>query len=118
MLPAVAQGALAIEGRRGDALARDAAALDHAPTAARVAAERGCLARLGADCFVPLAALAELEGPVLRLRALLAAPDGSRVLRAEGEAPACDGAALGARIAERLLAGGGGALLAALREGA
>jgi len=118
MLPAVAQGALAVEGRRGDALARDAAALDHAPTAASVAAERGCLVALGADCSVPLAALAELEGGAVRLRALLAAPDGSRLLRAEGEARADGAAALGASLAARLLAAGGRELLASLRGGA
>jgi len=118
MLPAVAQGTLAIEGRRGDSLARDAAALDHAATAVRVAAERGCLARLGADCFVPLAALAETAGGVVRLRALLAAPDGGRVLRVHGEAPAGEAAGLGAGLAERLLAEGGRELLAALRSGA
>jgi len=118
MLPAVAQGALAIEGRRGDALARDAEALDHAPTSCCVAAERGCLARLGADCFVPLAAFAELEGGAVRLRALLAAPDASKLLRAGGAAPAGSAAALGASVAERLLADGGHALLAALRDDA
>ena len=117
MLPAVAQGTLAVEARRGDALARDvAAALDHAPTAVCAAAERGCLAGLGADCTVPLAALAELEGGAVRLRALLAAPDGSKLLRAEAAAPAERAAALGAEIAARLLEAGGSELLAALRE--
>ncbi len=118
MLPAVGQGALAIEGRRGDAVARDAAALDHAATAARVAAERGCLARLGADCFVPLAALAEEVGGELRLRALLAATDGGRVIRAEGASARAGASRLGVDIAERLLADGGDALLAELRSSA
>ncbi len=118
MLPAVAQGALAIEGRRGDPLARDAAALDHAETAARVAAERGCLVRLGADCFVPLAALAQTRGGRVELRALLASPDGERVIRAEGEAARDDAAALGRRVADSLLADGGQELLAELRSGA
>ncbi len=118
MLPAVGQGALAIEGRRGDAVARDAAALDHAATAASVAAERGCLARLGADCFVPLAALAEEVGGELRLRALLAATDGGRVIRAEGASARAGASRLGVDIAERLLADGGDALLAELRSGA
>jgi len=117
MLPAVAQGALAIEGRRGDPLARDAARLDHAATAARVAAERGCLARLGADCFVPLAALAETADGGVALRALLASTDGSHVIRAAGESAAGGAEALGQRVAETLLANGGQKLLAELRGG-
>jgi hydroxymethylbilane synthase len=116
MLPAVAQGALAIEARRGDPIGRDAAALDHAATAARVAAERACLGALGADCFVPLAALAECAGAALRLRALLASTDGARIVRAHGEAAAGAAAGLGARVAAELLASGGRELLAALRS--
>ena len=115
MLPAVAQGALAIEARRGDAAAEAAAALDHAPSAAQVTAERGVLARLEADCNVPLAAYAEHEGDHLRLRALLAANDGSRVAQAEAEASATDAAALGASVAEALLLDGGAEILATLR---
>jgi len=118
MLPAVAQGALAIEGRRGDPVARDAAAIDHAETAARVAAERGCLVRLGADCLVPLAALAEIADDELTLRALLASTDGRRVIRAGGESAATGAAGLGRRVAESLLADGGRELLAELRSGA
>ncbi len=116
MLPAVAQGALAIEGRRGDAVAEAAAALDHAPSAAQVAAERGVLARLGADCNVPLAASARPEGERLRLRALLAASDGRRVARAEASAPVTDAAALGASVAEALLRDGGAEILEELRR--
>ncbi len=116
MLPAVAQGALAVQARRGDPLGRDAAALDHPATAERVRAERACLAALGADCFVPLAALAEPAGAKLRLRALLASTDGAKVVRAQGEAEGAEAAELGRRVAERLLTGGGRELLAALRS--
>jgi hydroxymethylbilane synthase len=116
MLPAVGQGALAIEGRRGDPLARDAAALDHGPTATRVRAERGCLTRLGADCFVPLAALAECVGDEVKLRALLASTDGGRVIRAEGASPATEAEELGRRVALALLGDGGAELLAELRS--
>ncbi len=115
MLPAVAQGALAIEARRGDAAAEAAAALDHAPSAAQVTAERGVLARLEADCNVPLAAYAEHEGDRLRLRALLFSNDGGRVAQAEAEAPATDAATLGASVAEALLLDGGAEILATLR---
>jgi hydroxymethylbilane synthase len=116
MLPAVAQGALAVEARRGDPIGRDAAGLDHAATAERVRAERACLAILGADCSVPLAAFAERTGGGrLRLRALLASTDGARLVRAQGEAVRAEAEALGRGVAERLLARGGGELLAELR---
>jgi hydroxymethylbilane synthase len=117
MLPAVAQGVLAIEGRRGDAVARDVAAIDHAETAACTRAERGLLAGLEADCTVPLAALAECAGSgQLQLQALLAASDGSELLRAEGQAPLAEGEALGGRLAADILARGGDRLLEQLRR--
>lgn len=116
MLPAVAQGVLAVEGRVGDPLARDVAALGDPPTVVGVAAERGFLARLGGDCNAPLAALAEpSETGSLRLRALLAWPDGSRMLREDVEAAPEHAAALGARAADAVLVRGGRALLDALR---
>jgi hydroxymethylbilane synthase len=117
MLPAVTQGILAIEGRVGDPIARDAAALGHEPSAAQAAAERAVLERLEADCNVPLAAFAEPSEGGLRLRTLLAASGGERVARAEDEGPARAAAALGTRVAEALLADGGDQILAGLRSG-
>jgi hydroxymethylbilane synthase len=116
MLPAVAQGILAIEGRRGDAIAEDARALGHAATRLQAIAERSVLERLGADCNVPLAALAEPAEEGLRLRACLADPSGAPVLRAEASAGPEEAAELGRRVAETLLASGGEALLSALQE--
>jgi hydroxymethylbilane synthase len=116
LLPAVGQGALALEARRDGALARDAEAITHRATAERVAAERAVLVRLGADCNVPLAAYAEPSARGgLRLRALLAAGDGARILRAEVEGPPAEAARLGERAAESILRAGGEALLAQLR---
>jgi hydroxymethylbilane synthase len=116
MLPAVGQGVLAVEARRGSQPARAAAAITHRATAERIAAERGVLTRLGADCNVPLAALAEhTPKGRLRLRALLAASDGARILRAELEGPAAEAVQLGVRAAELILRQGGEALLAELR---
>ncbi len=81
MLPAVAQGALALEARSGEALCDDLAALNDGQTALSVSAERGFLARLGADCTVPVACLAEGSADgLLRLRGLVAAVDGSRIV--------------------------------------
>jgi len=120
MLPAVAQGILAIEGRVGvgDAIARDAAALGHAATTAQAAAERAVLVRLQADCSVPLGAYAEVSAAGLWLRALLAATEGDRMVRAEAQGTADEAAALGERVADALLASGGAELMAELRAGA
>jgi hydroxymethylbilane synthase len=115
-LPAVAQGALAVQVRRDDALAQGLRALDHAETAACVAAERAVSAALDADCNVPLAALAERSAPgQLRLRARVIAPDGTRQVSAEARCADADAAAAGRELAQRLRAQGADAILAACR---
>jgi len=115
VLPAVGQGALALEVRAGEPLAGELGALAHAGTARTVSAERALLAALQGDCNVPLAAFAEVLAPErLRLRALVASPDGRRIVR--GEAEGADPAALGADLAEKLLAQGAREILAALRS--
>jgi hydroxymethylbilane synthase len=115
-LPAVAQGALAVQARRGEPLAERLRALDHAETAARVAAERGVSGALEADCNVPLAALAERAGPgELRLRARVIALDGVRQVGAEQRFAERDAARAGGELAQRLRALGADAILAACR---
>jgi len=94
MLPAPAQGALAVECRADDdELVAVLAQLDHAETRAAVTAERVLLAELEAGCSAPVGAIAEVvesideEGRVfdeLSLRACVAALDGSDVIRASG----------------------------------
>jgi hydroxymethylbilane synthase len=87
-LPAVGQGALGVECRAKDTGTRSLLARLHdAQTATCVAAERGVLQALGGDCKTPLAAHAERLGDTLRLRAFLAAPDGSDLRRAERDVP-------------------------------
>jgi hydroxymethylbilane synthase len=72
-LPAVGQGALAIQCRLGDEGTRCLlAALNHAETSMRVAAERGVQRAIGGGCQVPLAAYADRNAENLRVRALLA----------------------------------------------
>jgi hydroxymethylbilane synthase len=116
VLPAVAQGALAVQARRDDPLAARLAALDHAPSARRVAAERSFLEGVGGDCNVPLAALAEpVAGGRLRLRALVIDPDGRREARADLETPVELAEQAGAEAARRVRATGGEAILAGLR---
>jgi hydroxymethylbilane synthase len=117
MLPAVAQGALALEARSGEALCDDLAALNDAQTARSVTAERGFLARLEADCTIPVACLAEdAADGMLRLRGLVASVDGSRIVRGELEVAASEAAAGGSQLAERILASGGEAILAEIRS--
>ena len=94
MLPAPAQGALALECRAGDSrLAALLAELDDADTRAAVTAERALLAELEAGCSAPVGAIAEVvesideDGRIfeeLSLRSCVAALDGSDVIRASG----------------------------------
>jgi hydroxymethylbilane synthase len=103
MLPAVGQGALAIEAQTDDAELRDwLLPLNEAGTAACVTAERAMLAALDGSCRTPIAGLAELDGDHLHLRALLLAADGSAERRAEGRAPIGDAVLLGRGIGEQL----------------
>jgi hydroxymethylbilane synthase len=108
MLPAVGQGALAIETRADDAEAQECLApLHDAVSAACVHAERAMLAALDGSCRTPIAGFAEQHGGSLSLRAVLLAPDGSAERRAEGSGPAGDPEALGRRIGQELRAGSG-----------
>ena len=96
MLPAPAQGAIAIEIRRDDArIAALVAALDHAPTSAAVSAERAFLAALEGSCRTPIAAFAEIGGSTLHLRGRILMPDGSACREIAREGPVDDAAALG-----------------------
>lgn len=103
MLPAVGQGALAIEARADDAGVRELLSpLHDAASAACVTAERAMLAALDGSCRTPIAGLAELADDELRLRALLLTEDGSAERRAQGISAAGDAAALGREIGEQL----------------
>lgn len=83
-LPAVGQGALAIEHRADDREMRTLLEpLQDSETALAVAAERGVMAAVEGDCKTPVAAFACREGEQLWLRGLLADPDGARLQRAE-----------------------------------
>jgi hydroxymethylbilane synthase len=104
MLPQVAQGALAVECRVGDTDTRALLALvEHPPSRCAVDAERGFLAELGGDCSVPAAAHATVTGTTLRIRGLVAAPDGAVVVRHELTGPPTTGPALGRQLARHLL---------------
>jgi hydroxymethylbilane synthase len=114
VLPAVAQGIIAIEARRGDGLAQDAAVLGCEETRIRAMAERRVLERLGADCNVPLGVYAEIIDERLQLRGLLADPRDTNLLRVERFGGREDGLALADAVAIELLEAGGRELLARL----
>ena len=116
-LPAIGQGAIGIECRSEDPRVNALLApLHHQATAARVLAERALNRRLEGGCQVPIAGFAELDGDRLHLRALVGEPDGSRVIRAEGEGPLDQPGELGVRVAEDLLAQGAAAILERLHQ--
>ena len=115
-LPAVSQGVIGIECRSGDAHSRSLLqVLEDSSTRLLLDAERAFAARLGGSCQSPIAGYAELEANQITLRGLVAEPDGSRLLRDSVSGGIENPAALGRRLAERLLAAGAGHLLERLR---
>lgn len=112
-LPAIGQGALAIE-TRGDAVGELLRRLDDADTRDAVEAERAFLAATGGSCHTPLAAMTHLSGDRLTIDALIVEPDGTRVLREREEGDRRDAARLGHAVGARLLAGGGAEIIARL----
>ncbi len=111
-LPAIGQGALAIEGRTSDSFVRDLLQpLDDPPTRTAVTAERALLDRLEGGCQVPIGAHATITGDRLALDALIASVDGRRVVRDRIEGPVSDARDLGLHLAERLLSQGGDEIL-------
>jgi len=112
MLPAIGQGALAIEVRRDDAELKEALSfLHHEETAVCVAAERAFLAALGGGCQVPLAAHAVLEDGRLLLEALIADPEGRTILRDSAAGSPSQAEEMGRSLAETLLSRGGKKIL-------
>jgi len=115
-LPAIGQGALGIETRVDDEAVTLVRPLHHEATALAVSAERAFLGRMGGSCRTPLAAKGvALEGTV-HLAALVASPDGRRVIRGEHEGPIDMVEQVGAALAERLLAQGGKEILEELAK--
>ncbi|MFO0618609.1 MAG: hydroxymethylbilane synthase [Polyangiaceae bacterium] len=87
-LPAIAQGALAIEIRteNADRIAELLAPLEHAETAIAVSAERALMAAVGGNCRMPIAAHATRAGDAIRIEGLIASVDGTNLRRATREA--------------------------------
>jgi hydroxymethylbilane synthase len=121
VLPAPAQGALAVECRTSDARTRELLGpLEDAAVRAAVVAERATLAALEAGCSAPVAAYAEVAegetGPELFLRASVTALDGSDAVRGSVTGPLDDAAALGRALAAELLDRGAAELMAVPAE--
>lgn len=102
MLPAPGQGAIALQVREDDLRVRALVeSLDDPLTRAAVSAERAFLRGLGGGCTIPAAALATWEaGNILRLRGLVAAPDGSWAVRVERAGPVAAAEEMGREAAE------------------
>ena len=112
MLPAVGQGAVAIETRSDNEAAVAATRkLDHRETRVACLAERAFLRSLGGGCQFPIAAHAVVDGDTLKLDGLVARPDGSEILRDSLSGPVNDSERLGAQLAEHMLSQGAKSLL-------
>jgi hydroxymethylbilane synthase len=118
-LPAVGQGALAIETRDGDSDVVDLVRVLNEPSAeAAVTAERAFLGRLGGGCLAPATAFGRFEGQTLVVDAVVGDADGRELLRDRDSDAISNAVALGERLASRMLDAGAGDLLARAREAA
>ncbi len=116
-LPAAGQGALGIEVREDDQRAGEiTAALDHPPSRLAAGAERALLRALEGGCQVPVGALAVVSGDRLTLTGMVAALDGSRLVRAQTAGLAENAVDLGTDLARRLMDMGGADILREVRE--
>jgi hydroxymethylbilane synthase len=111
--PAPGQGALAIETRVNDYAREICGQLNHDLSSRAVRCERAVLAGLGGGCQLPVGAFARAGGDLLRVTAVVLAPDGSKCLRAEAEDSSWSPEKLGQAVAADLLARGAGSILAA-----
>jgi hydroxymethylbilane synthase len=110
MTPAAGQGALAVEIRKGDRATREFIAfLDDPVARATTTCERSLLSRLGGGCQVPIGALAQMQSGRMRLNAVVAHPDGTKVLRETRNGD--DAVRLGEEVGDALLGKGANVIL-------
>ncbi len=111
-LPAVGQGALAIECREDDAATRRILeVLTDPSTTLAISAERSFLRRLGGGCLAPATAFARVAGGRVRIEAAVGDPDGRSILRDRAEGEATSGDSLAEAMAVRMLDAGAGEIL-------
>jgi hydroxymethylbilane synthase len=116
MLPAVGQGALAIQCREEDQeLLELLRKVHHEPTARAVRAERAFLKTFQGGCHLPVAAYAEVKGDEVCLTGLVASPDGQQVMK--GMQQGKDEWMVGQQLAEQLIEQGAGKLLREVQAG-
>ncbi len=115
-LPAIGQGALALEVREGE-MQEILDALHHPETAACVTAERAFLASIGGSCQIPVAALATVEGQELKLQGLIASPKGEEIYRGERKGTLDQAQSMGEELAMDLLDQGGRRIIEAILGG-
>jgi hydroxymethylbilane synthase len=110
MCPAAGQGAMALEIRKDDSgVRRHIVFLDDDGARRTTTCERALLNQMGGGCQVPIGALAEIVNGRLHLEAVVARPDGTKVLRESGDGD--NPVKLGEMVGETLLRGGGDAIL-------
>ena len=116
-LPAIGQGALAIESKTDDKRVNAAIAFLNDPkTACEIAAERALLIGLEGGCQTPIAGFASESLGVITLTGLVLNLDGTKIVRESQTAPVSEAAALGTRVAEALLAQGADEILRSLLD--
>lgn len=114
-LPAVGQGALAIEARTEDKEVRDMLSFLNDPNTKQATdAERAFLGLLEGGCQVPIGVHADVEGENIRIEAIIAALDGSNILRDTINGKADDAVSLGQQLGKKMLAAGGQEILASI----
>lgn len=112
MLPAVGQGAIAIEIRVGDEVATEATSkLNHRETELACRAERAFLRGLGGGCQFPIAGHATAAGQTLQLKGLVAKPDGSEIIQDQLSGALEQAEEIGVALAGRLIERGANSLL-------
>jgi len=117
-IPSPGQGIVAVEIRDDDRGTRDVVVpITNPEAAASLAAERAVVTALGGGCQLPLGAIALHVPQGLSLQAVVVWPDGRQAIRRSAVGSIENAAALGTGLADELVAGGAGEILAAVRSG-
>lgn len=111
IIPAAGQGALAIETRADDEkIFSCVQKLNDAETCTAIAVEREFLKEVGGSCQIPVGVFVTIDGDKINVRALIASPDGKKIVKASEVAPLIE-TELGKKLAARLLSDGGREIL-------
>jgi len=115
-LPAVGQGALAIEARKGDRVTQESVTiLNHLPTWQAVTAERAFLHTVEGGCRAPVAALATVNGQILKITAMVADKSGTKIIKKSLEGDARQAESPGIKLAQMMLEAGAASLIDEIR---